>query len=345
MLIFPRSWREHKHLADIAPDDKQTWVNDVYNMPIHELSRHASDPYHYYLQRDVSYQGRSMIFLATLPEVLELCPPERSAAGWVDLTNPPFLPIWVCHWHGKQVLVYTPEELAQELARTPQCYGPTRLGPWHGASADPWPWPWDPGKGLFAPAPYRETCKSYAPGGDYAVCTRLYLAYNRMAVPRGALFFLDDPFNDFDLRKTESVIAVESNAKPIQHELTGWWFMNQGLHDDYARCYETGDLTGIAWTVWPPEDTAPTREPVQESAATLEPQRQDRTFSKSYEPSYYKDKDVFAADVRSVYFDYCGVEGEPPDRVYVASHLKIPISVKTMNRYHDHWKLPYPPQP
>ena len=46
-----------------------------------------------------------------------------------------------------------------------------------------------------------------------------------------------------------------------EHELTHWWFMNQSLHGDYARRYETGDLTGIAWTVWPPQETTPMLEP------------------------------------------------------------------------------------
>ena len=79
----------------------------------------------------------------------------------------------------------------------------------------------------------------------------------------GALFLLEDSFTDEDLLSKGIVSKVQPHDydRLFEHGLTHWWFMNQCLRDVYARRYEAGDLTGITWTVHPPEDTAPTLEP------------------------------------------------------------------------------------
>lgn len=93
-----------------------------------------------------------------------------------------------------------------------------------------------------------------------------------------------------------------------------------------------------------PQEPATAPPPLRVEAQ--EPTRQEQDLeksSKSYEPRYYKDKELFKEHVQDVFFDYCDLEGEPPDKEYVAKHLKTPLSVKTMDRYLDYWHIPYPP--
>jgi hypothetical protein len=286
MMIFPRRSYPRKDLAALPPDQKQDWVNDLYSRPLHEMLSYSGDPSCDFSLREVYYPGLGATHVsATVSEVIEFCPPELAAGRGIDLANPPFLPIWVCHGNGKNVPVYTPEELAQELGRQPQCYGPTPEGLWSGDAADPWPYTWDPGKGLFAPSPYG----SNAPGGPQAVFTRCPLVYHGRAIFVGALFLLEDSFTDEDLLSKGIVREVKpyDYASTSEHTLTHWWFMNKSLQNDYARRYKDDDHAGIQWIVHPEPDTEPT--PKAEDAAQAEsfPKRKRTTVIKYSNREYF----------------------------------------------------------
>jgi hypothetical protein len=271
-------------LANLPLAWEQTQVDDLY-LEYHRgmILAAAQDPHSPSLGYEVPYPGGGRYEVLSLTQVLKLCPPSLAVAHLIDLANPPFLPIWVCHGNGKNVLVYTPEELAQELARQPQCYGPTPEGPWSVDAADPWPFPWQHGKGPFAPSPYG----SYAPGGPQAGFTRCPLVYHGRAIFVGALFLLEDPFNDEDLLSKGLARKVEPYpyAPTSEHVLTHWWFMHQRLRVDYAQRYESGDVMDIAWTIHPEPD--PKRMPP----------RRGRTPGSEHVPG---PDDIFQARIESI---------------------------------------------
>ena len=169
----------------------------------------------------------------------------------------------------------------------------------------------------------------------------------------GQVFELQGGFNDPLLKKLGYVYPVPANARLSTCEVCGARFLSEAQgnrhatrrHGSEARALHHPELAPTASGPGSDPITVPTPVHVQEVASTLNPKRQHRKSPKPYEPSLYKDRDVFAKNVRQVYFDYCDLEGETPDKEYVAKNLKIPLSVKTMNRYHDYWHLMYPPQP
>ena len=313
-------------LDDLPREWQQARVNELYTMARYILAVAAQDPHRPSLSYEVPYPLGSRLVTVSLVQVLKLGPPDLSVAHLIDLKNPPCLPAWICDGNGKNVLVYTLAELAQELARQPQCYGPTQLGPWYGDSADPWPYEWDPGKGLFAPSPYG----TYAPGGPQAVFTRRPLVYHGRAVSIGAIFLLEDPFNDETLLSEKKVIKVPSHAQPMEHAPTGWWFMNQTLLEDYARCYEAGDVT--PWLA--------AHEPVMSSDDPVATPHQT-----SGRKDDYPEKEPFKVECYRSYFELLekSRRRKRPSMPMVAKNMKPDISDGTLRKNLKKWGIPYPP--
>ena len=247
-------------LAQLPLDRQQSLVDRMYNRYRHEAIYAAQKPRTSLIELGPDYVPGRLFF--SLQEILELRPPTLPIEPMVDVTNPPFLPIWFCWDHGGQRLVQV-----DELRQQPAGAAPTPLGPWPAGYGDPWWWSWEPGKGPYAPAPYRGQYDSYALGGPHAVWATQCLIYYKQVIPRGAIFLLEGGSEDHARTLEGSIEAVKSWAQlTVLHRPTGWWFIDQPHLEEYKQRYETFDLTGFEQFMLQLQDTAPTPAPMVEPA-------------------------------------------------------------------------------
>ena len=332
MLIFPRPWRRRKELDDISSDQKQAWVDDLITRP-HELIWYPEDPSRSCLMREVSFPMGSSLVTATVSEVIEFGPPSRWAGRGIDFTNLPFLPICVCHGSGKNVTVYTLEELEQELARQPQCYGPTPKGPWYGSFADPWPYPWQPGNGVFTPFP-KSPGDDSPPWGEGMVYATRGLTY-----PEGEwghapweLFQLRGRAEDTQLLDARDVIKCQQYPQDAARYLsTNRWFIDEHGRDLCAQSYEQNDVRGLGF-----ELPAPSREPPGLPCA---PQPTPKATRK-----YYPDDAVLKGEYLRVYTEQTNLQGSSVSLATVGRNMMPPLKPRTLRRYLKTLGIHHPPQ-
>jgi hypothetical protein len=134
------------------------------------------------------------------------------------------------------------------------------------------------------------------------------------------------------LFSTGYIVEVQQDDRLYEHSPTGFLFITANYRDTFARNWQQAQASGESAASVTFQQPAPVSLSASTVESTLDPRR--RLY----------DRKTFEQEVRKVYFEHCDEHGQRPSKVMVAQHLKIPVSVRTLDRYLKDFNLPYPPQ-